>query len=111
MYQLNELWHLVDPNMISESVMEEIVQVIKIGLVCVQYMPANRPKMSSVVAMLLDNKQVDNVCIVAENVSIVVESVSATFGFSTPPTITFTSHVVKKAEEEEEDSSLLSNMP
>jgi hypothetical protein len=110
MYQSNELWHLVDPNMNSESVMEEIALVIKIGLVCVQHMPANRPKMSSVVAMLLDNKQVENVCIVAENVSMVAESVSASFAFSTPTTTTYSSHVVKEAEEEE-DSSLLSNMP
>ena len=73
MYQLNELWRLVDPNMMSESMMEEIVQVIKIGLVCVQTMLANRPKMSSVVAMLLDNKQVENVCIVAESVRMVAK--------------------------------------
>ena len=109
MYQLNELWRLVDPNMMSESMMEEIVQVIKIGLVCVQTMLANRPKMSSVVAMLLDNKQVENVCIVAESVRMVVESASASFASSTPNTTTFSSHVVKVAEEE--DSSLLSNMP
>jgi hypothetical protein len=102
MYQSNELWHLVDPNMMSESMMEEIVQVLKIGLVCVQNMPANRPKMSSVVAMLLDNKQVENVCIVAE-------SVSASFASSTPNTTTVSSLVVKVVEEE--DSSLLSNMP
>ena len=89
--------------------MEEIIQVIKIGLVCVQHMPANRPKMSNVVAMLLDNKQVENVCIVVENVSMVAKSVSASFAFSTPTTTTFSSHVVK--ETEEEDSSLLSNMP
>ena len=110
MYQSNELWHLVDPNMMSESMMEEIVQVIKIGLVCVQHMPANRPKMSSVIAMLLDNKQVENVCIVAESVSMVAESMSASFASSTPTTTTFSSHVVKVVEEEE-DSSLLSNMP
>ena len=109
MYQSNELWHLVDPNMMSESMMEEIVQVIKIGLFCVQTMPANRPKMSSVVAMLLDNKQVENVCIVAESVRMVAESASASFASSTPNTTTFSSHVVKVAEEE--DSSLLSNMP
>ncbi len=90
--------------------MEEIVQVIKIGLVCVQHMPANRPKMSSVVAMLLDSKQVENVCIVAESVSTVAESGSASFASSTPNTTTFNSHVVKVAEDEE-DSSLLSNMP
>jgi hypothetical protein len=88
--------------MMSESMMEEIVQVLKIGLVCVQNMPANRPKMSSVVAMLLDNKQVENVCIVAE-------SVSASFASSTPNTTTVSSLVVKVVEEE--DSSLLSNMP
>ena len=97
MYQLNELWHLVDPNMMSESMMEEIVQVIKIGLACVQHMPANRPKMSSVVAMLLDNKQVENVCIVAENVSI-AESGSASCASSTPNTTKFSSHVAKVAE-------------
>ena len=110
MYQLNELWHLVDPDMMSESMMEEVVQVIKIGLVCVQHMPANRPKMSSVVAMLLDSKQVENVCIEAECGSIVGESGSASFACSTPTTTTFGSHVIKVAEEVE-DSSLLSNMP
>jgi len=109
-YQSNELWHLVDPNIMSESMMEEIVQVIKIGLVCVQNMPANRPKMSSVVAMLLDGKQVENVCIVAESVSMVAESVSASFDFSTTNTTTVSSLVVKVVEEEE-DSSFLSNMP
>ena len=109
MYRLNELWHLVDPNMMSESMMEEIVQVIKIGLVCVQHMPANRPKMSSVVAMLLDSKQVENVCIVAESVSMVAESGSASFASSAPNITTDSSHVVKVAEDE--DSSLLSNMP
>ena len=109
MYQSNELWHLVDTNMMSESMMEEIVQVIKIGLFCVQTMPANRPKMSSVVAMLLDNKQVENVCIVAESISTVAKNVSASFTSSTPNTTTFSSHVVRVAEEE--DSSLLSNMP
>ena len=91
MYRSNELWHLVDPNMMSESMMEEIIQVIKIGLVCVQSMPANRPKMSSVVAMLLDGKQVENVCIVAESVSMVAESVSASFASSTPNTTTVSS--------------------
>jgi hypothetical protein len=110
MYQSNELLHLVDPNMVSESMMEEIVQVIKIGLVCVQNMPANRPKMSNVVAMLLDSKQVENVCIAAESVSMVADIVSASFASSTPISTTFSSHVVKVAEEEE-DSSLLSNMP
>ena len=90
--------------------MEEIVQVIKIGLVCVQHMPANRPKMSVVVAMLLDNKQVENVCIVVENVSMVVESGSASCTSSTPNTTTFSSRVVKVMEERE-DSSLISNMP
>jgi hypothetical protein len=110
MYQSNELWHLVDPNMMSESMMEEIIQVIKIGLMCVQHMPANRPKMSSVVAMLLDNKQVENVCIVAESVSMVAESVSASFAFSTTNTTTVSSLVVKVVEEEE-NSSFLSNMP
>ena len=83
-----------------------IVQVIKIGLVCVQHMPANRPKMS-IVAMLLDNKQVENIGIVAESVSMVAESGSAS---STPYITTFSSHVVKVAEEVK-DSSLLSNMP
>ena len=110
MYQSNELWRLLDPNMMSESVIDEIVQVMKIGLVCVQHMPANRPKMSSVVAMLLDNKQLENVCIVAESVSMVAESVSASFACSTPNTMTFSSHVVKVVEELE-DSSLISNMP
>ena len=106
MYQSNELLHLVDPNMMLESMMEEIVQVIKIGLVCVQHMPANRPKMSSVVAMLLDSKQVENVCIVPESVSMSADSASAS---STPNITTFSSHVVKVVEEE--DSSFLSNMP
>ena len=78
--------------------MEEIVQVIKIGLVCVQHMPANRPKMSSVVAMLLDSKQVENVCIEAESVSTVEESGSASFSCSTPNTTTFGSHIIKVAE-------------
>ena len=90
--------------------MEEIVQVIKIGLVCVQNMPANRPKMSSVVAMLLDSKQVENVSIVAESVSMVVDSVSAS-SVSCPATTTTSSLYIVKEEEEEEDSSLLSNMP
>jgi hypothetical protein len=110
MYQSNELWHLVDPNMMSESIMEEIVQVIKIGLVCVQHMLANRPKMSSVVAMLLDSKQVENVCIVPESVSMFTHSASASFASSTPNTTTFGSHVVKVVDEEE-DSSFLFNMP
>ena len=110
MYSSNELWHLMDPKMMSEGMMEEIVQVIKIGLVCIQHMPANRPKMSSVVAMLMDSKQAENVCIVDGSVSMVAESASASFAFSSPNTTTFSSHVVKVAEEEE-DSSLLSNMP
>ena len=90
--------------------MEEIVQVIKIGLVCVQHMPANRPKMSSIVGMLLDSKQVENVCIVPESVNMSADSASASFAYSTPNTTTFSSHVVKMVEEEE-DSSFLSNMP
>ena len=75
--------------------MEEIVRVINIGLVCIQHMPANRPKMSSVVAMLLDSKQVENVCIEAESVSTIAECGSASFACSTPNTTTFGSHVIK----------------
>jgi hypothetical protein len=78
--------------------MEEIVRVIKIGLVCVQHMPANRPKMSSVVAMLLDSKQVENVCIVPESVSMSADSASASFASSTPNTTTVSAHVVKVVE-------------
>ncbi len=86
--------------------MEEIVQVIKIGFLCVQHLPANRLKMSRVV----NNKQVENVCKVAENVSTVAKSVTASCPSSTLNTTTFSSHVVKVAEEVD-DSSLLSNMP
>ena len=74
-------------------------------------MPANHPKMSSVVAMLLDSKQVENVCIVPESViKMSADSASASFASSTANTTTLGSHVVKVVDEEE-DSSFLSNMP
>ena len=69
MLEANELWHLIDPKLAHETTTIEITQVIKIGLSCVQYMPANRPKMSDVVTMLLDHKEVKDVCIVSESAS------------------------------------------
>lgn len=57
---------------------ENIMQVIKIGLVCLQQAPANRPKMSTVVAMLLDSKQVETVCLIAESVNGYADSYHAT---------------------------------
>ena len=36
---------------------------------CVQYMPANRPKMSDVITMLLDRKQMEDVQLISESAS------------------------------------------
>lgn len=69
MHETNELWHLIDPKLAHETLNTEITQVIKIGLSCVQYMPANRPKMSDVLTMLLDRKQVEDVQLISESAS------------------------------------------
>jgi len=69
MHETNELWHLIDPKLAHETLNTEITQVIRIGLSCVQYMPANRPKMSDVITMLSDHKQVEDVRIIHESAS------------------------------------------
>ena len=101
MYRSNELWHLVDPKLATEIVIEEIIRVIKIGLLCLQQTPANRPKMSTVIAMLLDSREVETSCLEAESECGSVDSYHAT-------TTTSRLCVLQEgAEEEEEESSLL----
>jgi hypothetical protein len=96
MYKSNELWHLVDPKLGTEIGTEEIIRFIKIGLLCLQQMPANRPKMSTVIAMLLDGTQVETICLEAESEYGSVDSYHAT---------TTTARLCVVGEEEE--SSLL----
>lgn len=67
MHETNELWHLIDPKLAHETPNTEIIEVIKIGLSCVQYMPANRPKMSDVVTMLSCLKEVKDVGMIRES--------------------------------------------
>ena len=96
MYRSNELWHLVDPKLGTEIGTEDIIRVIKIGLLCLQQMPANRPRMSTVIAMLSDGRQIETTGLEAENECGSVESYHAT---------TTTSRLC--VVQEEEESSLL----
>ena len=98
MYRSNELWDLVDPKLGTEIGTEEIIRVIKIGLLCLQQMPANRPRMSTVIAMLSDGRQVETIGLDAENEWGSVESYHAT---------TTSSRLCVVQEEEVEESSLL----
>ena len=99
MYRSDELWHLVDPKLATEIVSEEIIRVIKIGLLCLQQMPANHPKMSTVIALLLDSREVETSCLEAESECGSVDFYDAT---------TTTSRLCALQEEgEDEESSLL----
>jgi len=53
---------LVDKSLQEFTLNEEttIIRVVEIGLLCLHHVPARRPTMSDIVAMLIGNKEIDH---------------------------------------------------
>lgn len=51
----------IDAELDDRSPVEDMKQVMKLGLACVQYSAARRPSMSHVVSVLLGNKALDTI--------------------------------------------------
>ncbi|KAG0577173.1 hypothetical protein KC19_5G136300 [Ceratodon purpureus] len=59
LYEAGTLSDFIDPKLADKSSTEDVVQVVKIGLACVQYAAVRRPTMSNVVSMLLGHQTLD----------------------------------------------------
>ncbi|XP_021726619.1 putative serine/threonine-protein kinase [Chenopodium quinoa] len=62
-YKSNNLQQLVDPSLDGDYPEEEPIEVLKVGLLCVQEISGLRPQMSEVVKMLGDGKSREDVSI------------------------------------------------
>lgn len=59
-YQKQELVNLVDTSLAGDYDVEEACNYLKIGLLCIQDMPKQRPSMSTVVMMLMGEIEVND---------------------------------------------------
>jgi len=84
----DNLPNLKDKSLEEMTIVEEAMfkQVVKVGLQCLHHIPARRPAMSEVVAMLNGNKNVDNCALKAyhKGSSSSYDMGSSSFHFSTP---------------------------
>lgn len=61
LYEADALQDFIDPKLVDKSREEDIKQVMRLGLACVQYAPGRRPTMSNVVSILLGHLPVDTI--------------------------------------------------
>jgi hypothetical protein len=61
LYEADKLQDFIDPKLVDRSREEDMKQVMKLGLACVQYSPIKRPPMSNVVSILLGHLVVDTI--------------------------------------------------
>jgi hypothetical protein len=70
LYEQGELTNLVDPSLHNEFDHKEASRFIKVGLLCTQDKPKNRPSMSKVVKMLTGQMDADGVitkpCVISD---------------------------------------------
>jgi len=82
------LQNLKDKSLEEMTMVEEAMfkQVVKVGLQCLHHIPARRPAMSEVVAMLIGNKNVDDCTLEVyhEGTSSSYDMGSSSFCLSTP---------------------------
>ena len=61
LYEAGTLQDFIDPKLVDRSREEDIKQVVRLGLACVQYSPERRPTMSNVVSILLGHLPIDTI--------------------------------------------------